>query len=253
VRTEYKPGSWNAVCDRTGFTLKARDLAREWNGLLVRRRSFDYRQPLDNIRGIKDNPAPPWSTPETLAYAAAPNLVQDSNGYTEDRWVLTFSWILNEGGGWRIYPDSFSNFSDDLVTNRQHDIVVGDMVHAGDILRFSADLTITGYVGGSIAGKLIFYDRDRDTIISTETAFTVTSNSSGRVSGTVVVPDETDRGSIIYGSFSDRSFSQSSFDPESFSFGTYVVVPTYIQLAFDCTTFEGTTCIVQDVVLEIAA
>ena len=39
------------VCDRTGFVVsRAEGLVREWNGLMVRKKSFEKRHPQDFVR-----------------------------------------------------------------------------------------------------------------------------------------------------------------------------------------------------------
>ena len=53
----YQPGGHNKICDRTGFKIKATDAQKEWNGLVVRRRSFELRHPQDFLRSKKDHQA----------------------------------------------------------------------------------------------------------------------------------------------------------------------------------------------------
>lgn len=53
--TWYKPGSFNRICDRTGFKMKAEQTEKEWNGSVVRRKSFELRHPQDHIRSFKDD------------------------------------------------------------------------------------------------------------------------------------------------------------------------------------------------------
>lgn len=57
--TYYKPGDHNIICDRTGFKLKRSQCRTEWNGLLVRKESWEPRHPQDLIRSIPDNQAVP--------------------------------------------------------------------------------------------------------------------------------------------------------------------------------------------------
>lgn len=58
------PGSYDVICDRTGFRIKAYEALMEWNGLFVRRESWERRQPLDFLRGVRDDQSVPISRPE---------------------------------------------------------------------------------------------------------------------------------------------------------------------------------------------
>lgn len=77
----YVAGQWNAVCDRCGFSFKARQLHREWTGLRVCKGPgtndcWEPRHPQDLIQGKKDRQAPPWVRPN----AAEPVFLLDENG-----------------------------------------------------------------------------------------------------------------------------------------------------------------------------
>lgn len=49
-----KLGAHNKICDRTGFKIKSTDAIKEWNNLVVRRESYEPRQPQDLIRSRQD-------------------------------------------------------------------------------------------------------------------------------------------------------------------------------------------------------
>jgi hypothetical protein len=51
----YRPGAHNVLDERTGYKVKSTDVAKEWNGLVVRRKSFEPRHPQDFVRGKTDN------------------------------------------------------------------------------------------------------------------------------------------------------------------------------------------------------
>lgn len=53
----YEPGSFNRICDRTGFKVKANATRKEWNNSIVREESYEPRQPQDLIRSRPDNQA----------------------------------------------------------------------------------------------------------------------------------------------------------------------------------------------------
>lgn len=42
------------ICDRTGFKVPYSDTVKEWNGLRVRKRSYESRHPQDFVKGRKD-------------------------------------------------------------------------------------------------------------------------------------------------------------------------------------------------------
>lgn len=60
----YAPGDWNAVCYRCGRKFKASTLIREWQGFYVCTTCHEPRHPQDFVRGIADNPTPPWVQPQ---------------------------------------------------------------------------------------------------------------------------------------------------------------------------------------------
>lgn len=50
----YVPGAHNKICDRTGFKIKSGEAQKEWNNHIVRRLSFEMRQPQDLLRSRPD-------------------------------------------------------------------------------------------------------------------------------------------------------------------------------------------------------
>jgi hypothetical protein len=59
----YKPGDYLVKCDRTGFTYYRSQCRTEWNGLLVRKESWEARHPQDLIRSIRDDQSVPDPNP----------------------------------------------------------------------------------------------------------------------------------------------------------------------------------------------
>ena len=55
-----KLGSWNARCDRCGAKFKGDELRKTWDGLFACVRCWEPRQPQDFVRGIQENPTPPF-------------------------------------------------------------------------------------------------------------------------------------------------------------------------------------------------
>jgi hypothetical protein len=64
MRTYYKPGSWNAICDVCGFKYKSHQLKMRWDGAMVCTQDWETRHPSDLIRVPSDDPSVPWSRPE---------------------------------------------------------------------------------------------------------------------------------------------------------------------------------------------
>ena len=60
----YRHGSFNRICDRSGFKVKASETVMEWTGLIVRKEDFEPRHPQDFVRGKADNQAVPHARPE---------------------------------------------------------------------------------------------------------------------------------------------------------------------------------------------
>lgn len=65
-------GEWLAECQRCGVWYHASKIRREWTGLRVcsgpgTNDCRDPRHPQDLIRGVRERPAPPWTSPETTA------------------------------------------------------------------------------------------------------------------------------------------------------------------------------------------
>lgn len=64
MRTYYKPGSWNCLCDRCGLQYKSDALIKEWTGLMVCAPCWEPRHPQDLLRVPKEQISVPWSRPE---------------------------------------------------------------------------------------------------------------------------------------------------------------------------------------------
>ena len=75
----YRTGDNNVICDRTGFKIKASMARKEWNGLLVRRESWEQRQPQDLLRGRPDRQAARISRPGNADVFIAANSVKPND------------------------------------------------------------------------------------------------------------------------------------------------------------------------------
>jgi hypothetical protein len=63
-RPYYSKGDWLALCDSCGRVVKASELRKRWDGMMVDDRCFETRHPQDFVRGIADVQTPPFSRPE---------------------------------------------------------------------------------------------------------------------------------------------------------------------------------------------
>ena len=66
----FKPGSWNALCDRCGRKFKADELQKTWQGYYVCKADFEPRHPQDFVRAPAAEQALPWvrfSAPQLIA------------------------------------------------------------------------------------------------------------------------------------------------------------------------------------------
>lgn len=61
----YRPGDWNAICDSCGKKLKASELKKRWDGLMVCADDFEHRHPQDFIKPRSDKIYVPWSRPQS--------------------------------------------------------------------------------------------------------------------------------------------------------------------------------------------
>lgn len=56
-------GDFYRICDRTGFKVRARHTAEEWNGRIVRDQSWERRNQQEYVRGIRDDQTVPDPRP----------------------------------------------------------------------------------------------------------------------------------------------------------------------------------------------
>lgn len=63
MKTFFKDGSWNAICDVCGFQYKAEDMRKRWDGAMVCEKDFEFRNPQEFIRIPKEEISPEWARP----------------------------------------------------------------------------------------------------------------------------------------------------------------------------------------------
>lgn len=60
----FKPGDWNAICDRCGFKYKFSQLRKTWDGLYVcREKCWEPRHPQDRVKARRDRQSVPVARP----------------------------------------------------------------------------------------------------------------------------------------------------------------------------------------------
>ena len=63
MRDEFKPGVWNAQCDRCGRKFKSDELRKTWDGWMVCARDWETRHPQDFVKAGRPETAPGWVRP----------------------------------------------------------------------------------------------------------------------------------------------------------------------------------------------
>jgi hypothetical protein len=79
-RTYYKPGSWNAVCDRCGVYFKAEQLRKTWEGFMVCEKDWEMRHIADFIKAPKSVEALPFARPVGTDVSIGPTYISTSTG-----------------------------------------------------------------------------------------------------------------------------------------------------------------------------
>lgn len=80
----YRPGDWNAVCNRCGRKKKASTLRLVWTGEYVCPEHWERRHPQDFVRTPPDEQTPPWTQPmpaPIFAYFCSPEGMTAIAGY----------------------------------------------------------------------------------------------------------------------------------------------------------------------------
>lgn len=102
------PGTWKTVCDVCGFWFPSDAMRQRWDNLMTCEKDWEPRHPQDFIRGVPDNPAPPWVRPDPAdSYLAACNIVTNS-GYSDmasadcaqaDNTTFSYAFLLDLNAG----------------------------------------------------------------------------------------------------------------------------------------------------------
>ncbi len=78
-RLYYKPGTWNAICDRCGVKFKSDELIKTWEGFMVCKEDFEVRHIADFIKAPKPITAIPFTRPEGTDVSVGPTYVDTGN------------------------------------------------------------------------------------------------------------------------------------------------------------------------------
>lgn len=84
LKSHYKSGEWNALCDVCGLKYKSSELQKRWDGMMVCKQDYEVRHPQDYMRGPRGEKGIPWSRPEpadrfvTVDYISTSTGVQDT-------------------------------------------------------------------------------------------------------------------------------------------------------------------------------
>ncbi len=76
---QYKPGDWNLICDVCGTKIKASESKRRWDGLIVCKRDFEFRHPMDFIKARTDKISVPFSRSEPVDQFVTINYIDTGN------------------------------------------------------------------------------------------------------------------------------------------------------------------------------
>ena len=93
----YKPGDFWRICDRTGFRVRASETAKEWNGLIVRDKSWEQRHPQDFVRGRYDKQVVSEPRPEPSGASVGPLVTSISATDGEDIGQTILSVVSSSG------------------------------------------------------------------------------------------------------------------------------------------------------------
>lgn len=64
MKTYYKKGCWNVICDSCGFQFKSDEVKKRWDGLIVCKDDFETDHPQKFVRARVDKQAVPFTRPE---------------------------------------------------------------------------------------------------------------------------------------------------------------------------------------------
>jgi hypothetical protein len=70
MKSHYKAGTWNCICDVCGLQYKSDELIKRWDGLMVCKQDYETRHPQDLIRIPSEKNDVQWVRPDNEAFVA---------------------------------------------------------------------------------------------------------------------------------------------------------------------------------------
>lgn len=96
---KMEPGDYLVLDDRTGFTIRASEAKKEWNGLRVHRDKWEPRHPQDFVRGRREDPSVKDGRPEPTYQFQGPLSTRiDSAASPGDQTITVESSVRMAGG-----------------------------------------------------------------------------------------------------------------------------------------------------------
>lgn len=91
MKTYFKSGTWNFICDVCGRKYKSDEGLRRWDGAMVCHQDYELRHPMDFLRGRKEKISVPWVRDEPAdqyIVPGNPGSDHDINGHPIDSHVI---------------------------------------------------------------------------------------------------------------------------------------------------------------------
>lgn len=101
AKNYFKFGSFNRICDWSGFKVKAGQTRKQWDNWIVRDQDWDPRHPQEFLRGIPDLMAAPDPRPESADVFVG--TLNDNTGWFLQEPAGNVFAILKEDGGFILF------------------------------------------------------------------------------------------------------------------------------------------------------
>ena len=153
MKTVYRGGDHNYICDKCGFKRPASTGRKDWQGLYLCPGCFDLRNPQDFVKGVEDKQTVPWARPD----------IEQTMGSTDVK-------VAASKGDLTIDVDSITGVTDEdsigiVMDDGTTDWKLVEGTPAGDTITFGVPLIYSAAVGNTVLKPSI----------SNETTLTATS------------------------------------------------------------------------------
>lgn len=102
------------ICDRTGWKVRAPRMKLEWDNLMIRKESWEPRQPQDFVRGVRDDQTVPIARPRQVDQFQGPLGTQLSASFSNVAPGPPGPWFLQVQSAVRMYIGDTLNVMSDL-------------------------------------------------------------------------------------------------------------------------------------------